>query len=48
MEIRRGHGGAAGGRACRVIDRSRLTRLDRLMVECETGDELIAKGAAGD
>ena len=29
-----------------VKDRSRLERLDRLLAECETGDELIAK--AGD
>ena len=30
-----------------VTDRSRLTRVGRLLAECETGDELIAK-AAGD
>ena len=30
-----------------VTDRSRLTRVGRLVMECETGDELIAK-TAGD
>ena len=30
-----------------VTDRSRLARVGRLVLECETGDELIAK-AAGD
>ena len=30
-----------------VTDRSRLARLGRLVAECETGDELIAKAASG-
>ena len=29
-----------------VTDRSRLVRLGRLVVECETGDELITKAAS--